>query len=39
MFARMHTATDGRFLEFDKGDWSILFGGFALVALLLVWLI
>jgi hypothetical protein len=39
MFAHMHITTDGRFLEFDKGDWSVLVGGFAMIALLLAWLI
>ena len=29
-----HLATDGRFLQFDMGDWSMLVGGFALVGLL-----
>jgi len=38
MIANMHTTTDGRFLEFNMGDWSMLVGGFMLVGLL-VWLI
>ena len=38
MFAHMHITADGRFLEFDRGDWSMLAGGFMLVGLL-VWLI
>ena len=29
-----HTRTDRRLLGFDVGDWSILGGGLALVALL-----
>jgi len=29
-----HTKTDHRVLGFDMGDWSILGGGLALVALL-----
>ena len=36
MFA--HITADGRFLEFNVGDWSMLVGGFTLVGLL-VWLI
>ena len=36
MFA--HITADGRFLEFDMGDWSMLVGGFTLVGLL-VWLL
>jgi len=38
MFANMHITTDGRFLEFNMGDWSMMVGGFMLVGLL-VWLI
>jgi hypothetical protein len=38
MFADMRIAADGRFLEFSKGDWSILLGGFMLIGLL-VWLV
>ena len=38
MFAHMHITADGRFLEFNVGDWSMLVGGFTLVGLL-VWLI
>jgi hypothetical protein len=30
MFAYM---TDGRLLGFDRGDWALLLGGFALVGL------
>ena len=26
-------ATEGRFLNFDRGDWALLLGGFALVIL------
>ncbi len=38
MFADMQIAADGRFLEFNIGDWSMLLGGF-LMAGLVVWLI
>jgi hypothetical protein len=38
MFADMQITADGRFLEFNMGDWSMLVGGFMLVGLL-VWLI
>jgi hypothetical protein len=38
MFADMHITSDGRFLEFNMGDWSMLVGGFTFVGLL-VWLI
>jgi hypothetical protein len=38
MFSDMQITADGRFLEFDMGDWSMLFGGFMLAGLL-VWLI
>jgi hypothetical protein len=38
MFADMQIATDGRFLEFNMGDWSMLLGGFMLIGLL-VWLV
>jgi hypothetical protein len=38
MFPYMQITADGRFLEFNMGDWSMLLGGFALVGLL-VWLI
>jgi hypothetical protein len=31
-------AADGRFLEFNVGDWSMLVGGFMLAGLM-VWLI
>ena len=32
MFARM--TSEGRLLGFDRGDWAMLLGGFALVGLL-----
>jgi hypothetical protein len=38
MFADMQITADGRFLEFNMGDWFMLLGGFALVGTL-VWLI
>jgi len=38
MFPGMQIAANGRFLEFNKGDWSMLLGGFMLVGLV-VWLI
>jgi hypothetical protein len=38
MFPYMQITADGRFLEFNMGDWSMLLGGFAFVGLL-VWLI
>jgi len=38
MFPDMQITADGRFLEFNMGDWFMLFGGF-MVAGLLVWLI
>jgi hypothetical protein len=38
MFPGMQIATNGRFLEFNMGDWSMLLGGFMMVGLL-VWLI
>jgi hypothetical protein len=37
MFPDMEITADGRFLEFDMGDWFMLFGGFMLSGLL-VWL-
>jgi hypothetical protein len=37
MFTHLNTTTDGRFLEFDLGDWSMLVGGIALVGFI-VWL-
>src|SRR5262249_41365599 len=37
MFPDMQNTADGRFLEFDMGDWFMLFGGFTLAGLL-VWL-
>jgi hypothetical protein len=36
MFADMQIAADGRFLEFNKGDWSILLGGFMMIGLLVL---
>jgi hypothetical protein len=38
MFADMQITAEGRFLEFNVGDWFMLLGGFALVGTL-VWLI
>ena len=38
MFADMQITADGRFLEFNMGDWSMLLGGFTLIGLL-VWLV
>ena len=34
----LEIAADGRFLEFNMGDWSMLVGGFMLAGLL-VWLV
>ena len=36
MLPYKYLMTGGRFLGFDVGDWSILVGGFALVALLVL---
>jgi len=38
MFPDTQITADGRFLEFNMGDWFMLFGGFTLAGLL-VWLI
>jgi hypothetical protein len=38
MFLDTHITADGRFLEFNAGDWFMMLGGFTLVGLL-VWLI
>jgi hypothetical protein len=38
MFPDTQVTGDGRFLEFNVGDWSVLLGGFMLVGLL-VWVI
>jgi hypothetical protein len=38
MFPDIEIAADGRFLEFNMGDWFMLVGGFMLAGLL-VWLI
>jgi len=38
MFPDTVIAADGRFLEFNMGDWSMLVGGFMLAGFL-VWLI
>jgi hypothetical protein len=39
MFPDTQITADGRFLEFNIGDWFMLFGGFMLAAGLLVCLI
>jgi hypothetical protein len=33
MFPDTQVTADGRFLEFNVGDWSMLLGGFMLVGL------
>jgi len=38
MLPDTQVTADGRFLEFNVGDWSMLLGGFMLVGLL-VWLV
>jgi hypothetical protein len=38
MFPHTEIAADGRFLEFNSGDWFMMVGGFVLAGLM-VWLI
>jgi hypothetical protein len=38
MFPHMEIAAEGRFLQFNGGDWFMMVGGFTLAGLL-IWLI